>query len=275
MEEYYFLLAIGFLWSIFASVQDFKTREISNWLNFSLIGIGLAYRAFYSVFFSDAGFFIYGLIGFGAFFLLGNLFYYGKVFAGGDAKLLMGFGVILPYSNFKELTFSGTVFVFCLLLAGGIWSLLYSFLIVKRDAGKFKREFFIKIKEFKIGIIGIVVLSIIFPYIFRFWLFLLFIFIPVIFVYVKALEKCMIKLINYRDLREGDWLESDVKIKGKVIRKSVHGLSLKDIEFLQKAKKNVLIRDGIPFAIVFLIALIMVFFLAVLKLQILQAFSLS
>jgi Flp pilus assembly protein protease CpaA len=48
MEEYYFLFALGALWMLFASVQDFRTREISNWLNFSLIAFALSYRAFYS-----------------------------------------------------------------------------------------------------------------------------------------------------------------------------------------------------------------------------------
>ena len=51
---------------------DFKTREVSNWLNFSLMGFGLAYRAFYASFFDNWIFFVSGLLGFILFFV----FYY-------------------------------------------------------------------------------------------------------------------------------------------------------------------------------------------------------
>jgi len=49
MEEYYFLFGIAFLWTLFAVVQDIRKREVSNWLNFSLLGIIIAYRAIYGI----------------------------------------------------------------------------------------------------------------------------------------------------------------------------------------------------------------------------------
>jgi len=90
MEEYYFLFVLAFVWMIFAVVQDLKTREVANWLNFSLIGFALAYRAFYSSFTGEWMFLGFGFLGFLMFFILAHVFYYSKVFAGGDAKLLMG-----------------------------------------------------------------------------------------------------------------------------------------------------------------------------------------
>lgn len=260
MEEYYFLFAIGALWSIFAVVQDFKTREISNWLNFSLVAIGLAYRAFYSAFSSDWGIFLYGILGFCIFYGMAYLFYYARVFAGGDAKLLMGFGAILPYGNFNELLLVGGIFIFSLLLAGALWSLIYSAWIVRNNYSRFKKEFKKLIFGVRYLILGIFLGSVGLALISGFYLFLVLVLMPLVFVYVKALEKCMINLISYKDLREGDWLENDVRVGKRVIKKSVHGLSLEEIRILQRARKSVLIRDGVPFAIAFLLALVMVFF---------------
>ena len=64
MEEYYFLFALAIVWMIFAVVQDLKTREVANWLNFSLIGFALAYRAFYSSFTGEWMFLGFGFLGF-------------------------------------------------------------------------------------------------------------------------------------------------------------------------------------------------------------------
>ena len=258
MEEYYFLFVLGALWTIFAVVQDMKTREVANWLNFSLIAGALAYRAIYAVIFNNFRFFALGVLGFAVFFILAQAFYYGRVFAGGDAKLLMGFGVLLPYGSYKDLLLVGGGFVILLFLIGALWSLAYSVLIVKRNWGKFKGEFEKKINKMK-WIFVLYSLLLLFLIMLLggvggiFWV--MFGILYLVFIYVKSLEKCMIKKVNARDLREGDWLENDVKIGRYAIRKSVHGLSLREIEKLRKAKKIVLIKDGIPFTPAFLISL--------------------
>ena len=86
MIEMIFLICLAFVWIVFASVQDLKSREVANWLNFSLIIFALGFRFFYSLFNNNFNFLYQGLIGLGIFFVLGNLFYYGRMFAGGDAK---------------------------------------------------------------------------------------------------------------------------------------------------------------------------------------------
>ena len=48
---------------------------------------------------------------------------------------------------------------------------------------------------------------------------------------------------------------TDVKVQGKWIGKSVHGLSLGEIALLRKHKKLVYIKQGIPFVPAFLFAL--------------------
>ena len=97
MNEVIFLFVLGLLWIIFAVVQDIRKREIANWLNYSLVIFALGFRFFWGLFLGDWNFLLQGLIGFGIFFVLGNLFYYMKMFAGGDAKLMMALGAVLPF----------------------------------------------------------------------------------------------------------------------------------------------------------------------------------
>lgn len=267
MEEYYFLFALAFIWIVFAVVQDLRTREVANWLNFSLIAFVLAYRAFYGIFSKDLMFFVYGFIGVLLFVVFGYIFYYSRIFAGGDAKLLMGLGGVLPYQNFSDYFYLGLGFVFVLFIVGSIYSLIYSLFLVEKNKRKFvaefKREFVKNKKLFYFTLILVIIFEIIIlisgqgEY-FYFSLFGLLIFLlPVLYIYTKALEQgCMIKLVSPGKLTEGDWLEKDVKVGKKVIKKSVHGLSWQEIKLLRKAKNKVWIKEGIPFTPSFLVAFI-------------------
>ncbi len=266
MKEYYFLFALAFLFTLFASIQDLKKREVANWLNFSFIAFALSYRAFYSLAAKNFQFFLFGILGFAIFFILAHALYYAKAFAGGDAKLLMGFGIILPYTSYKSLIILPPVFLFALFLVGAIYSLLYSIIIVAKNKQKFKKELSRYFKKYKFTLTTTILLSIaslflafisslVIP------LFILFL-IPLIYAYTKSLENCMIKFYSYNKLTEGDWLEKNIKLSSSItIKKTVHGLSKKDIKLLKKYKRNVLIKEGIPFIPAFFITLIiMVFF---------------
>jgi len=95
-----FLIVLCLIWIAFAVIQDLRKREIANWLNFSLIIFAIVFRFFFSLFSEEGfGFFYQGLIGFAIFFVIGNMLYYGRVFAGGDAKLMIALGAIIPLSN--------------------------------------------------------------------------------------------------------------------------------------------------------------------------------
>ncbi len=50
MYEVIFLLVLGMLWVLFATLQDLKTNEVANWVNFSLIIFALGFRFFYDFF---------------------------------------------------------------------------------------------------------------------------------------------------------------------------------------------------------------------------------
>lgn len=270
MDEYYFLFALGFLWSVFAVVQDMKTTEVSNWLNFSLIGFGLGYRAFYALEQSHFMFFLSGVAGFFAFFLLAYGFYYARAFAGGDAKLLMGFGILLPYGDFFELISWGTLFLFALFFWGVLYSLIYSFLIVLRKKRQFGREFSMAGKRNLWIMVVIFFLSVLLAFFVLSYGVFTFVFLGSIFVlylYLLALDRCMVEGVSPWKLQEGDWMIKDVRVGGRMIRKRVDGLSLEEIRFLQKMKKSVLIKRGIPFTPAFILGLITVAVFSALSLQ--------
>jgi hypothetical protein len=85
--------------------------------------------------------------------------------------------------------------------------------------------------------------------------------VSILFAFAKSIEKIsMICPKDARDLREGDWLAEDVRIKGKIIKYNWEGLDKKDIKRLQSYKKKVKIKDGIPFVPGFLIAFILYLF---------------
>ena len=260
-DRHFFLFFVGFLWTAFAVFQDLKSKEVSNWLNFSLLTIGLGYRTIYSIYQMDYNFIILGFFGVGLFFVLGNLFYYAGVFGGGDAKLLISYGVLLPYSNYREVFVFGLGFIFILFFIGAIYSLIISFFYAYRNKRIFIKSFrnYFNLKLFSLILVIAVIL--LFISLIYFILLIMSLIVYLVFAYAFSVDKCMISLKKSEELKEGDWILDDIKVGRSLIKKSVHGLSLKDIEILKKHKKSIYIKGGVAFVPVFFISfLIMVFF---------------
>ena len=250
MFEVVFLIVLGILGILFAVVQDLRKREVANWLNFSLIIFALGFRFFYSLFSAfNFDFFYQGLIGLVVFFILGNLLYYGRVFAGGDAKLMIALGAILPFSNnlFMNLNIFFLFFVL-FLIAGSFYGLVTSIVLAVRNFSKFKKEFSRRFKESKSMIILGLIFAILFLVLsfFEFVLIYLAIIIfvlPYLYLSAKAVDEvCMIKNISVKKLTPGDWLYKNVKVGNKVIKASWDGVTKAEIKFLRKHKKDVFVR---------------------------------
>lgn len=267
MEFQLFLLIIGIIWIIFATIQDMKTREVANWLTYSLVVFSFAYLVVYSYELGDWNGLIFGTLGFLFFTALAFALYYGKAIAGGDAKLLMGIGVILPYSDLADIVPRGTLFILMLLGIGAVYSVIYSIFLVYKNREGFGKEFNLMIVENKWLFLLPMILSIIMLFISGIsgiWLFgtsAIFL-IPLLYSYLQAVEKkCLIVKLNYKNLSEGDWLLRDINVGGREIKENADGLSLEEIDFLRKKKYSPMIKQGIPFVPVFLISmLLMVFF---------------
>ena len=271
MNEIFFLFALALAWIVFATIQDLKTREIANWLSFSLIAFALGFRFFYSLFSSgDFSFFYQGLIGLGIFFVLGNMLYYGKMFAGGDAKLLIALGTVLPVSaSFYDNLEFFFLFMVIFLFTGAFYSIMVSIKLCFNNYEKFKKEFQKQLRVYRKIIIMVVLLDALLLIVFfnnysplLLFLAILIFISPYLVVYAKAVdETSMIKNIVTEKLREGDWLYQDVKINGKTIKDKWDGLKKEEISLLRKKYRKVLIREGVPFTPVFFLSFLIFLYL--------------
>lgn len=269
MFEVFFLIGLALLWLLFATVQDLRYREVANWLNFSLIVFAISFRFFWSLFEGDFSFFYQGLIGLFIFFIIGNIFYYGRMFAGGDAKLMIALGAILPF----ELDFSSNLdlfiwFIISFVFVGSIYGFFWSIYLSVKNWGEFRKEFgrlFLEGKKiiYFVMLLGLVIC--LFGFVESFFLIIGgFVFIlPYISLFAKAIDNCcMIVDVPVSSLREGDWLAERLSLgRGKAIGKRWEGLNKKEIEIIKKKFRKVKIKQGIPFVPVFLISfLVLVYF---------------
>ena len=69
-----FIIALTAL--IIGTITDLKTREIPDWVNYSLIFIALGLRLIWSVVYYDVSFLIQGVSGFLVFLALAYLLFY-------------------------------------------------------------------------------------------------------------------------------------------------------------------------------------------------------
>lgn len=259
-NENLFLIVLAIIWIIGAIIQDLKRREVDNLWNFSLIAFTLAYRFSISAFTNNYLFFINGLIGLLVFLILGNIFYYSRLFAGGDAKLLIALGSILPlsYDWLLNLKIFG-LFILLFLLGGSVYVFIWSLFLVVINWNKFVKEFIKQFKIYKnIFLIGLIffIIGIVASFIkLEFILISIVLLFPVLFIYSKAVEEgCMVKAISPRELTEGDWLYEDVYIKNRKIEKSWHGVSKEELALIRKKyRRKILVKYGVPFTPGFLI----------------------
>jgi Flp pilus assembly protein protease CpaA len=258
-----FLIVLALIWIIIAIFNDLKTREIPNWLNFSLIIFALGARFFYSLFEQNWNFFIYGLLGLGVFFILGNILYYSKFFAGGDAKLFIALGAIIPFSTvfIENLNLFGN-FVLLFLISGaifGIASVLYfsckNFTSIKKDFANSMKNNKRKFYSFMIAGLAFMIAGFYMEFLFLLGA-ILFVF-PYIFYYTKSIDNTsLVRKIDSKKLTEGDWLYSSLKIGKRAIEPRWEGLNAREIALIRKKYKFVRIRRGIEFSPVFLVSFV-------------------
>jgi Flp pilus assembly protein protease CpaA len=257
-------LSLVLIWLVVACAQDFKKREIPNWLCFSLIGVVLAYQGFNSILAWNIWPFAYALFGLGTFFGLGELLYHSRGFGGGDAKLLMALGPVLSFASsiVMNLVIFG-VFIFLLLFMGSIYGIVYSLVLVAGDFKKFRKEFSIISRSnkkmlwgFFIGAIAIAIIAFLIGENIFFVLALLVLAFPLLYAYAKTVEESFfIGAVDSKKVTVGDWLHESVKVGKVTIKPYWEGLSEKEVEMLRKKYKGkVVIKQGIPFAPSFLFA---------------------
>lgn len=266
MNFLFWLYLFGILIACF---QDLKRREVDNWLNLFLGVSGFVFILYRFIFEGSIDLVIYSLASFAVMFVAMNIFYYGRVFAGGDAKLLFAMAPLFVEIGLTPLLKNIGLFLMLLMFSGSIYGLFYSGIIYsknKKDSNREIKRIYNKVKFVKPLMFGgfIVALSgiVLFFANFDMWLLPvlaggLILLFPVLYMFSKSIEKVsMIREVSGWGLREGDWLLHDVKVPGKIVKSSWDGLTKEDLALLRN-KKKVKIKEGLPFVPAFLIALIL------------------
>ncbi len=271
-------IIIALIAVIIGSYTDIKTLEVPDWLNYSLIAIGLGGNLIYSIATSDFSYILRSLLGLAVSIGIGMLMFYTGQWGGGDSKILFGLGALLGIDYNPFLLGFYLKFVINMLFAGALYGLAWIvFMAIKnrREISKKMKKAFKEKKATKIrlyaGIIAIIGLIIIYALpnlgpkmriLFSVFIIILY-FMNYLFIFVKIVEEVsMIKLIEPQKLTEGDWIVNEIKIKGKYITGPKDlGISKEKIIELIKLKKQgkitkVKVKYGIPFVPSFLIALL-------------------
>jgi len=270
------IYAITFIALVIASVSDIKTREVPDYLNYSLLLFALASRTIYSLITSSYNFLLYGIYGFILALLFASLLYYLGQWGAGDLKTLSALGLLFGF-DLKINSFLIS-FITNLLVVGALFGLFYSFFLALKNKKKFVKKFkklYKKNRKTTKPLFFISLLFIILSFFIKSSLikFLILIFIPLLFLFyflflfLKALEtSVMIKYVSPKELTEGDWIVKDIFIrKKKIVGPKDLGINKKQIRqlilYFNKGKiKKIPIKIGMPFIPSFFISFIITFF---------------
>ena len=214
------LLSIAFIALVIGTITDLKTREVPDWLNYSIIVGALGIRAIYSVFTFNWMFLVYGLIGLAVFAVIAYLMFYAGQWGGGDSKLLMGIGALIGL-QFTEKTPLFLIFLLNLAIFGALYGLVSMFTLAIKHRKKFLPDFYMRIHTEKIEktrkiilllTIALIALDLLLikPILIKILVFILIAFTYILFylfLFAKSVENiAMLKNIPPEKLTEGDWI---------------------------------------------------------------------
>jgi len=260
---------------LIGSYTDIRTREVPDWVNLGLIGVGFGVNLLFSIIFFEINFILASVTGFAIFFGIAWLMFYTGQWGGGDSKVLMGLGAIIGV-DFLSKQFFLFHFLINALLIGALYGILWSIFMIFKNRMKFMKIFKKSIKNKKVILVRKIMIALFFI------LVLIAILVPdnfiklsilylavvliltfYLWIIIKAVENsCMLKYVTPMQLTEGDWIAKDVKVKGKYFTGpkdlGIEKKKIKKLIKLYKARKikKILIKEGIPFVPSFLIAYI-------------------
>ncbi len=282
----YIILAIALLGTGLAGWQDLKTSGVEDkypvFIGVSGILIHLANSYLTGVW---SGFYHSIIIGL-AFLAFGYIMYFANQWGEADVLILGALGFLIPgslsiFAISVPFPYYAAIFLATVFIVGGIYSLLYSFVLALRTPGfaarfsgtleSYSGRFLnLSVILFIISILAVRYVQDNFYFLSDILLrqtFVLYLFFAAGFVLVsfsKAIDSFVFrKEVDTSDLCEGDVLAEKIETKDSSYSKKLSGklfigLETEDIEFIRKTKKKVWIKEGIPFVPTFFFSVIFV-----------------
>ena len=272
------VIFLGFAFLVLGSIEDLKTGEIPEKISYGYVACALTVSALNSLFSGDAYFFLYSLLIGVGFFAVGYAFFYFGQWGGGDVKLAAGIGCTLGYLSHAGFFHDGLfpyyatyyINMICVALP---YATVYGLFLGAKSPETWK-EFGRYLRDKRTAIIFILSFapSLIALNLNLYSLALFYTVLPLmvlIALYLKAVEiKALREEIDVAKLRTGDVPAEDLIVEGKIlIRKNdIEGISQEDISKVQKLAEEgkilqkIVIKKGIKFAPVLLLALISVLY---------------
>jgi Flp pilus assembly protein protease CpaA len=269
-------LIIGLVALVIASLFDIRTREVPDWLNYSLVAFAVGSSLILSIYRGYVHIIINSLLGLAFGLAIGLLMFYTGQWGGGDSKLIIGLSALIgfSFSEFSQNIPFFIIFLINILLVGAIYGLGFSLVKALLNYKSFKQAVEQKLRSRQVLVIRIILLVLgIGAFVFLlltksvesamiFGLALSLFLFFYLWVFVATVEQtCMIKKIKLSQLTEGDWVVGEVvKNKKTILKPTRIGVTLKQMALLKKNRiREVTIKVGVPFVPSFLIAYVLTF----------------
>ena len=247
------LMAIALIGFTIASIMDIKTQYVSDYLQDILIWFGIFAQIILFLFTKDIHPIFWMAISLLTLVPFSYILYVVGLWGGGDVKSVAMISALIPYFNRKEIIIPMAInFIFI--------SAIYS--VILTGWYGIKKKMLNKI-DWTIVLIIILVSSLSFIYLNKMlaW-FVLLVSILMFSPTIKRIDNSMEKIVNVKELMEGDWITEEIKKNGKIIYKPrKEGISEREIEMLKKyGIKKIKIKYGIPLIPSFLITILITIF---------------
>lgn len=273
--------SISIIALIIATITDLKSREVPDYLNFSLIGLGGAIGAILSIINWSIWPILTAAGGFLAAYVFSLIMYYSGQWGGGDAKMLMGLGTLhgVTFLGPESFITQGGFPIFftmiiTILIAGAIYSLFYVIILTIIKWNKIKKTLKKEMKNKSVRVqkwisLGVLILGILFfilaPQTSMKIISISFSLMVCLGLYasstLKIIERAVfIKTTPVNKLVEGDWIAKDVIVQGEFIcGPKTLGVEETHIKQLKKHHiKTVSVKEGVPFIPGFLLGYLII-----------------
>lgn len=221
-----------------ASIEDLKKREVWDWLSFTFIFTSLIFVISNALLYSDIHILIRSFFGFLFSYLISLLLYYTGQWGGGDAKLLIGLGIlygldfkVIEFYNINILEFFKKIniitFFVLTILIGSIYSIIYCLILIIKKPKEFAKMYkkltrkynYLRIAFYITSSLLLLFALVYFSNPIKLVFIIISMFIIIAFnlmLMLKSVENgIMIKKCKINQITEGDWVLDTIRIENK------------------------------------------------------------